>query len=130
MTRVFLLVMDSAGIGGAPDAADFFNGDTPDTGSNTIGHIAEACGADRAEEGRTGPLKLPTLDAMGLGRAISLASGLDAPGLGAEPRAPGVPRPRCRTARTRPLAIGNWRACRCRGTGTISPRRSRPFRPR
>lgn len=85
MTRVFLLVLDSAGIGGAPDADAFFNGDTPDTGSNTIGHIAEACAAGRAEEGRSGPLKLSTLDAMGLGRAIALASSLDAPGLGAEP---------------------------------------------
>ena len=88
MSRVFLLVMDSAGIGGAPDAHAFFNGDTPDTGSNTIGHIAEACAAGRAEEGRSGPLRLPTLDSLGLGRAIALASGLDAPGLGAEPVGP------------------------------------------
>ena len=85
MTRVFLLVMDSAGIGGAPDADAFFNGDVPDTGSNTIGHIAEACAAGEADEGRSGPLRLPTLDAMGLGRAIALASGFDAPGLGAKP---------------------------------------------
>jgi phosphopentomutase len=37
--RAFLIVIDSVGIGGAPDAADFFNDDTPDTGSNTLGHI-------------------------------------------------------------------------------------------
>ncbi|USK32414.1 phosphopentomutase [Bacillus sp. F19] len=34
--RIFLIVMDSVGIGEAPDAADF-----GDTGSNTLGHIAE-----------------------------------------------------------------------------------------
>lgn len=34
--RVFLIVMDSVGIGEAPDAAEF-----GDTGSNTLGHIAE-----------------------------------------------------------------------------------------
>ncbi|MCY8518222.1 phosphopentomutase [Bacillus atrophaeus] len=34
--RVFLIVMDSVGIGEAPDAADF-----DDKGANTLGHIAE-----------------------------------------------------------------------------------------
>mgnify|MGYP000120628741 CR=1 FL=1 len=40
MARAFLIVLDSVGIGGAPDAAAF-----GDTGSDTIGHIAEACAA-------------------------------------------------------------------------------------
>lgn len=75
--RAFLIVIDSVGIGGAPDAADFFNGDTPDTGANTLGHIAQACAAGQAEDGRTGPLKIPTLNAMGAGAAITLATGLD-----------------------------------------------------
>ena len=43
MARVFLAVMDSVGIGGAPDADRFFNGKTPDTGANTLAHIAQAC---------------------------------------------------------------------------------------
>ncbi|WP_374290078.1 phosphopentomutase [Paenirhodobacter enshiensis] len=91
MTRAFLIVLDSAGIGGAPDAAAFFNADVetgarvPDTGANTIGHIAEACAAGRAEVGRTGPLQMPNLDRLGLGAAIGLASGLRAPGLAARP---------------------------------------------
>jgi len=38
MARAFLVVLDSAGIGGAPDADEYFNGDTPDTGANTVGH--------------------------------------------------------------------------------------------
>lgn len=86
MARAFLVVMDSVGIGGAPDAAEFFNGESPDTGANTVGHIAEACAAGRAEEGRTGPLYVPTMDALGIGAAVRLASGQDALGLGAKPK--------------------------------------------
>ena len=81
MTRAFLIVMDSVGCGGAPDAADF-----GDAGANTLGHIALACAEGRADQGRSGPLQLPNLDALGLGAAIELASGLKAPGLGAQPK--------------------------------------------
>ena len=81
MPRAFVVVLDSAGIGGAPDAGKFFNGETPDIGANTIGHIAEACARGDADEGRSGPLALPNLGRLGLKRAIKEASGLDAPGL-------------------------------------------------
>lgn len=81
MARAFLIVMDSVGCGGAPDAAAF-----GDAGANTLGHIAEACAAGRAEEGRSGPLKMPVLDGLGLGAAIRVASGKDTPGLGAKPK--------------------------------------------
>ena len=81
MTRAFLIVMDSVGAGGAPDAADF-----GDAGANTLGHIALACAEGRAEEGRSGPLRLPVLDRLGLGAAVRLASGAAMPGLGAEPQ--------------------------------------------
>lgn len=76
MARAFLVVMDSVGIGGAPDAETFFNGDVPDTGANTLGHIAQACAAGLANEGRDGPLHLPHLSALGLGAALNLASGM------------------------------------------------------
>ena len=69
MTRAFLVVMDSAGIGGAPDAETFFNETRPDLGANTLGHIAQACAMGRADEGRSGPLKLPHLVGLGLGAA-------------------------------------------------------------
>ncbi len=85
MSRAFLVVLDSAGCGGAPDADRFFNDGRPDTGANTLGHIALACARGAGDEGRSGPLRLPNLDALGLGAAIRLASGLDAPGLGATP---------------------------------------------
>lgn len=85
MARAFLIVLDSVGIGGAPDAGTFFNGDVPDTGANTLCHIAEACAAGQAEEGRSGPLVMPHLDRLGLGAALRLASGGASPGLDAEP---------------------------------------------
>ncbi|MCV6584195.1 MAG: phosphopentomutase, partial [Marinibacterium sp.] len=56
MSRAFLIVVDSVGIGGALDAGAFFNGDVPDTGANTLAHIAQACAEGRAEDGRSGPL--------------------------------------------------------------------------
>jgi phosphopentomutase len=85
MPRVFLVVMDSVGIGGAPDAAQFFNGTVPDTGANTVAHIAQACAAGRAQTGRTGPLHLPVLTSLGLGAATQLASGDAVPGLDGKP---------------------------------------------
>lgn len=81
MPRAFLIVMDSAGCGGAPDAASF-----GDEGANTLGHIVARCAAGQAETGRSGPLKMPNLDGLGLGAAIRLASGAETPGLGAVPR--------------------------------------------
>ena len=73
--RAFLIVMDSVGIGGAPDAGQFFNGDLPDTGANTVAHIAQAQ-----------PLHMPNLARLGLGAAVQLASGQDAPGLMVTPQ--------------------------------------------
>ena len=73
--RAFLIVMDSVGIGGAPDADRFFNDGRPDTGANTVGHMAAAR-----------PLNMPVLAGLGLGAAVRLASGQDAPGLMAEPQ--------------------------------------------
>ncbi|MFW5654972.1 MAG: phosphopentomutase [Roseicyclus sp.] len=85
MPRAFLVVMDSVGCGGAPDADRFFNGDLPDTGANTLGHVAASCAAGAAEEGRSGALRMPHLDGLGLGAAVRLASGARAEGLDADP---------------------------------------------
>jgi len=65
VTRAVVIVIDSVGIGGAPDAGDFFNGTLPDTGANTVAHIALAGGLD-----------LPVMDRLGLGAALALASGV------------------------------------------------------
>lgn len=75
MARAFLVVMDSLGIGGAPDAETFFNGDVPDTGANTLGHIAAACAAGQAEDGRSGALSVPNLAKLGIWQAEALANG-------------------------------------------------------
>ena len=80
MARAFLIVMDSVGCGGAPDAAAF-----GDAGANTLGHIARECAWGRADVGRFGRLTLPHLDALGLGAAVRLASGDETPGLDAVP---------------------------------------------
>jgi len=80
MARAFLVVMDSVGCGGAPDAADF-----GDAGSNTLAHIARECAAGRADVGRSGPLHMPHLDGLGLGAAVRLASAAATPGLAVAP---------------------------------------------
>lgn len=85
MARAFLVVMDSVGIGGAPDASAFYNGDLPDLGANTLAHIAQACAAGHADQGRSGPLHLPHLEALGLGAAARLASSVPFPGFEADP---------------------------------------------
>lgn len=72
MARAFLFVLDSFGIGGAPDAARF-----GDEGSDTLGHIAAACAGGAADRQglRSGPLHLPNMAALGLGAAAWLATG-------------------------------------------------------
>lgn len=75
MSRAFLVVLDSVGCGGAPDAAAY-----GDAGADTLGHIAAACAAGLADQGRSGPLHLPNLDAMGLAAAMALANDRAAPG--------------------------------------------------
>lgn len=61
MARVFLFVMDSFGIGGAPDADKF-----GDEGSNTFTHIAERQN-----------LRIPNLVSLGLSKAAALITGRD-----------------------------------------------------
>lgn len=68
MPRAFVFVLDSVGIGGAPDAQVF-----GDQGANTLGHIAKACdrgGGDCAGL-RQGSLKLPYLASLGLEAAAN-----------------------------------------------------------
>lgn len=75
MARAFLIVLDSVGIGGAPDADQYFNGDVPDTGANTVLHIADSVG-----------LNVPNLEWLGLGAAIKLASGKSPKGWQTQPK--------------------------------------------
>ena len=90
MSRVCLLVLDSLGVGGAPDADRF-----GDLGADTLGHIAQACAQGLAEDGRSGPLRIPTLSSLGLGLAAALSTGRIPPGL--EPPGPASCRYGCAT---------------------------------
>ncbi|MEI9886471.1 MAG: phosphopentomutase [Rhizomicrobium sp.] len=67
--RAIIGVLDSFGLGAAPDAERF-----GDAGANTFGHIARACadGLPR-KDGRTGALDVPNLLALGLGKAAQQA---------------------------------------------------------
>src|SRR5947209_4293672 len=75
--RAIVLVMDSVGIGSAPDAAAY-----GDSGADTVRHIAQACAAGGCDSAmREGPLRLPNLVSLGLGEACRLAGGRVPPGL-------------------------------------------------
>ena len=71
MSRAFLIVLDSVGIGAAPDAARY-----GDEGSNTVGHIAAACASRNADRAgvREGEIRLPNLARLGFGEACRLAT--------------------------------------------------------
>ncbi|MGP7735048.1 phosphopentomutase [Oceanimonas smirnovii] len=76
MKRAIVLVLDSFGIGAAPDAAKF-----GDAGADTLGHIAAACAEGRANDGRSGPLHLPNLARLGLFHAHAGSTGAVAKGV-------------------------------------------------
>lgn len=73
MTRAFILVMDSFGVGATEDAPKF-----GDQGANTFGHIAQACAEGKANvpNGRQGPLQLPNLARLGLGLTAEESAGI------------------------------------------------------
>jgi phosphopentomutase len=76
MARAFVFVLDSFGIGGAPDAAAF-----GDEGSDTFGHIEAECASGRGDQPglRSGPLNVPHMRSLGLGHAAALATGRGLP---------------------------------------------------
>lgn len=79
MRRATVIVMDACGVGELPDAGDY-----GDSGSNTLGHLAELVGG----------LRLPVLQRLGLGSIIPL--------LGVSP----TPSPPAVHGRLRPLGPG------------------------
>ena len=54
--RIHLVVLDSVGIGAAPDANNFVNAGVPDGAADTLGHISKAVGLD-----------VPNMAKLGLG---------------------------------------------------------------
>lgn len=63
MKRVFILVLDSFGIGYSEDSEQF-----NDFGSNTFGHIADYCNFRKANNNRFGNLNIPNLISLGLAK--------------------------------------------------------------
>jgi phosphopentomutase len=72
-----------------------------------VGHIAEACAAGRAEQGRSGSLRLPNLDRLGLGAACRLATGRTPPGLDADAAA-GIWGVGVESSRGKDTPSGHW----------------------
>ena len=77
MGRAIVIVLDSVGCGAAADAGVY-----GDAGADTLGHLAAACAEGKGDRAglRAGPLRLPQLDALGLGLAMRASSGCAAPG--------------------------------------------------
>ena len=104
MTRAILIVLDSVGCGGAEDASAY-----GDEGADTLGNIAETCADGRGDRNglRRGPLKLPRLEALGLGHAMKASSGRAPPGFA-------LPEPRgqwgygIETSRGKDTPSGHW----------------------
>jgi phosphopentomutase len=105
MARAFLLVLDSFGVGGAPDAEHY-----GDLGADTLGHVAEFCAAGAADrEGlREGPLALPNMTSIGLVHAHKLASGSLPDGMELPEKVVGAYAAASETSRGKDTPSGHW----------------------
>ncbi|MBS0358677.1 MAG: phosphopentomutase [Proteobacteria bacterium] len=76
MKRVFILLLDSLGIGASQDAQSF-----GDVGGDTFGHIVEYCATGKADVAglRAGPLKIDNLCRVGLHFAALASTGVRFP---------------------------------------------------
>ena len=81
MSRAFVIVLDSLGVGGAPDAERY-----GDVGADTLGHIAARCASGDADRAgvRRGALHTPHLASLGLAEACRSATGLAPAGIDAQ----------------------------------------------
>lgn len=98
MSRAIWLVLDSLGLGAAPDAADY-----GDEGADTFGHIAAACAA-----AARGPLRLPNFTRLGLPQAHAAAHGQVAAGFEDLPAAEGLWGYAVERARGKDTPSGHW----------------------
>ncbi len=105
MARAFLFVLDSFGVGGAPDAAAY-----GDEGADTLGHIAEFCAAGAADRAglRSGPLALPNMSALGLLHIARAASGQFPAGMPLPDKIYGVYGAANETSRGKDTPSGHW----------------------
>lgn len=78
MKRAIILLLDSFGVGATADAAKY-----GDANADTFGHIATACATGKANQLgiRQGPLNIPNLTMLGVGKAAEISSGYFPAGL-------------------------------------------------
>jgi phosphopentomutase len=105
MARAFLFVLDSFGVGGAPDAAQY-----GDDGADTLGHVAEFCaaGAGDREGLRSGALKLPNMASLGLLHIAKMASGAYPAGMPVPERIFGLSGAASEISRGKDTPSGHW----------------------
>lgn len=97
MRRVILIVLDSFGLGGAPDASAY-----GDEGANTLGTIAQFC-ADNHQA-----LNVPNMMALGLGHAARLACGTFPAGLNPDIPVVGLWGAACEVSKGKDTPSGHW----------------------
>ena len=104
-SRVLLVVLDSVGIGGAPDADAY-----GDAGADTLGHIAQACEHEEGDRAglRSGPLRLPNMAALGIGLACEASAGRVPPGLSPPATLAGCWGVGRETSRGKDTVSGHW----------------------
>ncbi len=109
MARAFLLVLDSFGIGNAPDAEQYGR-PTSDKGSNTLGHIAEQCAQGKGDcEGlRSGPLTIPNMDRLGLGLVAEKAADTRPEGLSFQGEPQGICANAVEVSKGKDTPSGHW----------------------
>jgi len=78
MTRAFIIMLDSFGLGEMPDAASY-----GDAGADTLRHIADFCREGKANKAgvREGALHIPNLLRLGIGGAAEISQGKPIEGL-------------------------------------------------
>ncbi|MBB2687152.1 phosphopentomutase [Rhizobium sophoriradicis] len=105
MARAFLFVLDSFGVGGAPDAAAY-----GDEGADTLGHIAEFCAAGAGDRAglRSGPLRLPNMSELGLMHIARAASGQFPAGMSLPEKVYGVYGAANEISRGKDTPSGHW----------------------
>lgn len=110
MARAILIVLDSVGCGGAEDAHLY-----GDEGSDTLGHIAEACAAGKGDrEGlRQGPLRLPNLARLGLAHACEASTGKPLAGVAKPTKPAGQFGYGVETSQGKDTPSGHWEIAGC-----------------
>ncbi|TCU18342.1 phosphopentomutase [Rhizobium sullae] len=105
MARAFLFVLDSFGVGGGPDAAQY-----GDEGSDTLGHIAEFCAAGAGDRAglRSGPLSLPNMSALGLMQIAKTATGRFPAGMPVPDKVYGIHGCASEISRGKDTPSGHW----------------------